>query len=423
MTRGRIASPASQAATLVALAALSFAALQITSGWSTPVYACLLLFLPGVLWLGRVRPGSPLRPRRSPWRPPAGGGRRAFGGPPRAPVLGAVLSPAPELGPRGGPVGPAVGLLQRVGVLPRAPRALRVRRVEDGVIPPGRTARTFLILAAVALPLSLVSFSLHPLRLPRPLPCASSRLSPFSSPSGRREARDEARLRPALALVAFGFAVLTGCELVFVWDRMNTIFKFHFETWLLFSLAGRSHGDASRLEEPRVARRDRPRRPGRAVHDRHGVRRLSAARPRGWPRFTLDGTAYLEGKTLPTAARSMDQRNVAACPSPGGAGAAVPGIHAPLHEHGPADGPGLGVPHAAARPQPGRDRAPQGGITAAYTSADEAVVKQILPGTTSRSSPSGTSSADVRRRESHAFESWTDLLTPVYGIRRSSSSR
>ena len=48
----------------------------------------------------------------------------------------------------------------------------------------------------------------------------------------------EARLRPALALAAFGFAVLTGCELLFVWDRMNTVFKFHFETWLLFSLAG-----------------------------------------------------------------------------------------------------------------------------------------------------------------------------------------
>src|ERR1019366_9020132 len=83
--------------------------------------------------------------------------------------------------------------------------------------PPGKAARVVLILAAVALPLSLVSVSLHPLRLAQ-APCL--------------------RLRPALALVALGFAVLTGCELVFVWDRMNTIFKFHFETWLLFSVPG-----------------------------------------------------------------------------------------------------------------------------------------------------------------------------------------
>ena len=58
VTREKRAFPGlRQSATLVALAGLSFAALQITSGWSTPVYACLLLFLPGVLWLGTRPPG------------------------------------------------------------------------------------------------------------------------------------------------------------------------------------------------------------------------------------------------------------------------------------------------------------------------------------------------------------------------------
>ena len=45
-----------QSAALVALAAFFFAALQVTNGWSTPVYACLLLFLPAVLWLGSRPP-------------------------------------------------------------------------------------------------------------------------------------------------------------------------------------------------------------------------------------------------------------------------------------------------------------------------------------------------------------------------------
>ncbi|HSB63226.1 MAG TPA: DUF2298 domain-containing protein, partial [Thermoanaerobaculia bacterium] len=58
VTRDRLAPFASRhAIALVGLAGLFFAALQITNGWSTPVYACLLLFLPGVLWLG-TRPAG-----------------------------------------------------------------------------------------------------------------------------------------------------------------------------------------------------------------------------------------------------------------------------------------------------------------------------------------------------------------------------
>ena len=64
-------------------------------------------------------------------RPRASGGSRPPGGAPRASVLGAVLAAAAELGPRGRPVGAAVGLLQRVGALHRAPRAVRLRRMEE----------------------------------------------------------------------------------------------------------------------------------------------------------------------------------------------------------------------------------------------------------------------------------------------------
>lgn len=45
------------------------------------------------------------------------------------------------------------------------------------------------------------------------------------------------RARMALALAAFGFAVTAGTDVVYVWDRMNTIFKFYLESWFMFALA------------------------------------------------------------------------------------------------------------------------------------------------------------------------------------------
>ncbi|MBI3781902.1 MAG: glycosyltransferase family 39 protein, partial [Deltaproteobacteria bacterium] len=45
------------------------------------------------------------------------------------------------------------------------------------------------------------------------------------------------RWRIPLALASFGFAVTAGTDLVYVWDRMNTIFKFYLESWFLFGIA------------------------------------------------------------------------------------------------------------------------------------------------------------------------------------------
>jgi YYY domain-containing protein len=45
------------------------------------------------------------------------------------------------------------------------------------------------------------------------------------------------RWRLPLALAAFAFAVTAGTDLVYVWDRMNTIFKFYLEAWFMLSLA------------------------------------------------------------------------------------------------------------------------------------------------------------------------------------------
>ncbi|HYD48762.1 MAG TPA: DUF2298 domain-containing protein, partial [Terriglobales bacterium] len=56
-------------------------------------------------------------------------------------------------------------------------------------------------------------------------------LTALLSPGTRRE------WRLPLAFATFAFAVTTGTELVWVWDRMNTIFKFYLESWFLFATA------------------------------------------------------------------------------------------------------------------------------------------------------------------------------------------
>ena len=49
--------------------------------------------------------------------------------------------------------------------------------------------------------------------------------------------RIDRRWRMPIAFAAFSFAVIAGTELVYVWDRMNTIFKFYLEAWLLLATA------------------------------------------------------------------------------------------------------------------------------------------------------------------------------------------
>ena len=384
MTREKRAFPGlRQSAALLALAGLSFAALQITSGWSTPVYACLLLFLPGVLWLG-TRPAG------------LAASARTLAGGVLLPAAGVALSAALLVRPFwaqfsppprnwGREVGPwaqpwdffNVWAFFLALLVPFAFAAWKT-----GVNPPGRAARAFLILAAVALPLSLVSFSLHPLRLAQ---APSVRLFTglaflVALGAALRRATQE-RLRPALALVAFGFAVLTGCELVFVWDRMNTIFKFHFETWLLFSLAGAIAWETLRLSRSR-AWRVATALGGLAalfttVTAFAGFLRLDRG---GWPRFTLDGTAYL-ARQNPSDRGAIEWIN-----------ANVRGLPVLLEAQGPPYqeftrlSMNTGLPtvqgweyHTQQRghSQAETDRR-KADVTAAYTSADEAVVKRIL---------------------------------------------
>jgi YYY domain-containing protein len=421
VTRKERAFPAlRQAAALVALTALFFAALQITSGWSTPVYACLLLFVPGVLWLGLRLPGfsAPAAALARDVLAPAAG----------VTLLAALLvrpfwaqfSPPPrnwgrEVGPWAQPWDFFnVWAFFAALLVPFAFAAWKT-----GVRPRGRAAQAFLILAAVALPLSLVAFSLHPPRLAQ---ASSVRLFTglvFLVALGAALRRaTEARLRPALALVAFGFAVLTGCELVFVWDRMNTVFKFHFETWLLFSLAGALAWETFRASKNLVWRVAIVLTGCAALYTSAtafaGFLRLDRG---GWPRFTLDGTAYLE-RHNPSDRGAIEWIN-----------ANVRGLPVLLEAQGPPYqeftrlSMHTGLPtvqgweyHTQQRghSQAETERRKQE-VTVAYTSADEEVVRRILH----RYHVALVAVGNLERRTYAGgnlarFESWTDLLTPAY---------
>ncbi|MEO8585333.1 MAG: DUF2298 domain-containing protein [Acidobacteriota bacterium] len=421
LTRDRVATFAPRhAVALVGLLGLFFAALQITNGWSTPVYACLLLFLPGVLWFGTRAPSFAASVRTlavGVLLPAAGVALSAWL---LARPFWSRFSPPPrnwgrEVGPWARPWdffnvwAFFVALL-----LPFAFYAWKT-----GAVPRGKAARAFLILAAIALPLSVMSVSLHPPRLAEAPSSAFFTGIAFLVALGAalRRATDD-RLRPALALVAFGFAILTGCEVVYVWDRMNTIFKFHFETWLLFSLAGALAWETFRASKNVLWRVAIVLTGCAALYTTvtafTGFLRLDRG---GWPKGTLDGTAYLE-KQSPGDRGAIEWMN-----------ANVRGLPVLLEAQGPAYqdftrlSMNTGLPtvlgwdyhvYQRGHAQTEVDRRKQD-VALAYTSADEAVVKRIL----SRTHVALVAVGNLERKTYAGgnlarFEAWTDLLTPVY---------
>ena len=238
-TRGVPPSRREEAAT-IGLLGLLLAAVAITNGWAMPTYLCVLVFVP-VAAYAVARPGG---------APPSFAGflRQAV-----LPVAGtaavayvlarpfwAHFTPPPrnwgrEVGPFASPWDFFNVWAFFLALL--VPFVFLVLRQVDP--PPGRAARTVRGLLAVALPLSVLALSWHPLHLDEALSIrgftalagAAAAWAALRRGAGREE-------RVAAALLAFGFAVLTGCEVVYVWDRMNTIFKFHLEVWFLFAVAG-----------------------------------------------------------------------------------------------------------------------------------------------------------------------------------------
>ncbi|HKC25081.1 MAG TPA: DUF2298 domain-containing protein, partial [Thermoanaerobaculia bacterium] len=229
-------------AALLALLALTLGTVMVTNGWSTPTYVALSLFVLGLAFLWHREPGKL---------------RLALG------LLGRVLVPAalvvlggllfyrpfwkhftpPERnwGIEKGPYARPWDYLNIFGlflllVVPFLFLLFR-RSMEAGPAERRRAPFTAALLALLVVTL---------LDLP-----AFAKGAPGQAPSvrgfalaltalGLWLALDRSvpeRFRMPVALATFALGVTGGCELIYVWDRMNTVFKFYIEAWSLLGLA------------------------------------------------------------------------------------------------------------------------------------------------------------------------------------------
>ncbi|HEV8267801.1 MAG TPA: DUF2298 domain-containing protein, partial [Thermoanaerobaculia bacterium] len=126
-----------------------------------------------------------------------------------------------------------------------------------------------------------------------------------------------------LAFATVGLVLIAACEVVFLWDRMNTLFKYYLEAWLLLSLA------SSAVLCDSMRRRFGRRSPASlwrgllavalslalftSAIDVYGALRTSRV---GGPSLTLDGMAYL-GKHAPFDAAAVEwiERNIPGLPT------------------------------------------------------------------------------------------------------------
>ena len=231
-------------------------------------------------------------------------------------------------------------------------------------------------------------------------------------------------LRIAAALFAFAFAITTGADVVHVWDRMNTIFKFYIEAWFMFSIA-----TAAALTEiwRRGARSGWLHRGWRVAMafvvllsvftGVTAVRGVLVTRRVETPRPTLDGMAYLKLRDAhELAAYEWINDNVPGIP-------VIAEAHGPSYQDYTRVSMNTGLPtvigweyHVHQRAHRWPDiRRRKADLEKLYTSDNKEVVKGILKlynialvyvGGVERRAYAGGNTAN--------FKQWEDLLTPVY---------
>ncbi len=315
---------------LLGLAALFLGTLLITNGWSAPTAGGLLVLLLTVsAFAATPRPAPPLPARRI--------GRFLAGVavPGVAIVLPALLftipfwksfSPPPRnVGWEAGPFfDPApFGLVHGLGLVLVVPFLLSLLSDHGEEPEETRRRRTFytgglallLVLSLVHLP-SLLHGRLVPAHSIRVFVLGLAAIS-LALAFGSRVAPAD---RAAPAIAAFAFLILGGSEFVFVWDRMNTVFKFGLDVTLLFAVAG-----AAALERLLARRPGLARGAWRTAASLAGLAALATSVLAVWgnvktrrvetPRGTLDGLAYLKNHR-PDEAAAVEwlDENVAGLP-------------------------------------------------------------------------------------------------------------
>jgi len=315
---------------LLVLSALMLGAISVTNGWSMPTYVALTAVVLAFSLL-RDRPGR----GAGAWLAAAvvrvivpaalvvGGAFLAY-----LPFWRNFSPPARAIGWEVGPFAQPSDYLTIFGLflvllVPFIWWTWRDQLSASGRMP--RTARiaTMATLAGVLL-LALLNvrslLSPHWRQAPSIFVFAAALAALAATLACRRDTHTESRL--PLLLAAFALALTAGCELVFVWDRMNTVFKFYLEAWLLLGLACTAavwQVTRTSLGGPR----------GRRLWLLTGGAALALAlftavtgaygalayRHAIGPRFTLDGMAYLRSKAPDDlAAYEWLDRNVRGIP-------------------------------------------------------------------------------------------------------------
>lgn len=316
---------------LLGLAALFLATLLITNGWNAPTAGGLLVTLLSVSALAATpRPAPPLPARRI--------GRLLAGVlvPGAAIVLPAILftlpfwrrfSPPPrnfgwEAGPFFDPL--PFGLVHGLALVLVVPFLFFL--LAGTVDTAGRARRwRALLTGGLALLLALSLVKLPGLLHARLVPAPSIRVFVLGLAAIGLALAFGIRLAPgdrtAPALAAFAFLILAGSEFVFVWDRMNTVFKFGLDVTILLAVAG-----AAALEKLVAGRWSLARGAWRAAAVVVGLAAFATSilavaghvrtRRVETPRGMLDGLAYLKNhRPEEAAAVEWVENNVPGLPS------------------------------------------------------------------------------------------------------------